>query len=50
MTIVVATINTKTIASDKTTAGIVFRDLPKNINLIVVLIVVAIPEGLPLTI
>ena len=27
-----------------------FKDLPKTINLIVVLVIVAIPEGLPLTI
>jgi len=29
---------------------IIFRDIPKHINLVVVYIVVAIPEGLPLTI
>jgi Ca2+-transporting ATPase len=33
-----------------TTTGILFAELPKCVNLIVVLVVVAIPEGLPLTI
>lgn len=32
------------------TAALIFRDLPQSINLFVVLVVVAIPEGLPLTI
>jgi magnesium-transporting ATPase (P-type) len=32
------------------TVGIIFELLPMNINLFVVLVVVAIPEGLPLTI
>jgi len=34
----------------KTTAGIFFSKLPQSINMFVVLIVVAIPEGLQLTI
>lgn len=34
----------------KSTAGIIFSRLPQHINLVVVLIVVAIPEGLPLTV
>jgi magnesium-transporting ATPase (P-type) len=30
--------------------NVLLKDLPKTINLIVVLVIVAIPEGLPLTI
>jgi magnesium-transporting ATPase (P-type) len=43
--------NGKVNAADTTsTAGILIEALPKTVNLIVVLVVVAIPEGLPLTI
>lgn len=35
---------------DQTTFSIIMKKIPENINLVVVLVVVAIPEGLPLTI
>lgn len=55
MTIVVATVAEDTVKSGETKtknsmATLIFRDLPKHVNVVVVLIVVAIPEGLPLTI
>jgi magnesium-transporting ATPase (P-type) len=37
-------------ADHDSVAGRLFKALPENVNLFVVLIVVAIPEGLPLTI
>jgi len=42
--------NGKDASQDTSTAGILIEALPKTVNLIVVLVVVAIPEGLPLTI
>jgi len=50
--VVVGTVPAKTDDGSKppSTAGLVFAALPKHINLVVVLIVVAIPEGLPITI
>jgi magnesium-transporting ATPase (P-type) len=36
--------------AETTAAGKLFEALPKNFNLFVVLVVVAIPEGLPLVI
>ena len=58
MTVVVVTtiedkrfdVNDPNAPPKKTAAELIFRDLSKNVNLVVVLIVVAIPEGLPLTI
>jgi Ca2+-transporting ATPase len=52
MGVVASTINPDTIDASETLSvgGLIVEKIPENINLFVVLVVVAIPEGLPLTI